>query len=123
MMDELVLGLETTVVGVGVVFLALYSLALIMQLFRRLFYKEPDAAPTVDSLSMTPAPGAQEGDRFSEEVVAAIAAAIAAATGKNADQFTIVGIRSAGQKSAWTASGWRMAGRSELMEKRQEHYR
>jgi glutaconyl-CoA/methylmalonyl-CoA decarboxylase subunit delta len=123
MMDELVLGLETTVIGVGIVFLALYSLALIMQLFRKLFYKEPDAAPTVDNLPMTPAPGVQEGDSFSEEVVAAIAAAIAAATGKTADQFAIVGIRSAEQKSAWTASGWRMAGRSELMEKRQEHYR
>ena len=123
MMDELVLGLETTVVGVGIVFLALYSLSLIMQLFRRLFYKEPDAVPKVDDLPMALAPGGQEGNRFSEEVVAAIAAAIAATTGKTTDQFAIVGIRSAEQKSAWTANGWRMAGRSELMEKRQEHYR
>ncbi len=123
MMDELALGLETTVIGVGIVFLALYSLSIIMQIFRKVFYKEPDADSAPGSASKTPAPAIQEKDEFSEEVVAAIAAAIAVATGKPTDHFAIVGIRNVDQGSAWTASGWRIAGRAELMEKRQEHYR
>jgi glutaconyl-CoA/methylmalonyl-CoA decarboxylase subunit delta len=123
MMDELVLGLETTVIGVGIVFLALYALSLIMVLFRKLFYKEPDALPATDRQTVASGTGTMKQNEFSEEVVAAIAAAIAAATGKSADQFAIVGIRNADQKSPWTASGWKMAGRTDLMEKRQEHYR
>ncbi len=121
MMDELALGLETTVIGVGVVFLALYALSLIMVLFRKLFYKEPEAA--ADTLPVTPVAKPAVQDEFSEEIVAAIAAAIAAATGKTTDQFAIVGIRTSDQRSPWTASGWKLAGRNELMEKRQEHYR
>ncbi len=120
--DQLYLGLETTVIGVGIVFLALYALSVILQIFQRVFYKEPKMDTSSESESNSSFSGS-ENQMISQETVAAIAAAIAVATGKNMNQFSIVGIRQAGEKSAWNPGGWKMAGRTQLMESRQELYR
>ena len=122
MMDNLMLGLETTVIGVGIVFLALYALSLIMLLLRKIFYTEPAVVPAEEAgaaMATTPVSGVDKP----EEIIAAIAAAIAAVTGKSTDQFSIAAVRRQDQQTAWSASGWKMAGRTEIMEKRQEHYR
>jgi sodium pump decarboxylase gamma subunit len=116
--DELILGLQTTVVGMGVVFLTLFALSLILEGFRKMFYEKrsEQAVADLETVSETPGPGAtipQAG-----ELVAVISAAIAASLGTTVSQFRVVGIREGLGKS----SGWKTAGRTELIEKRQEYY-
>ena len=115
------LGIETAVIGMGIVFLALYSLTLILQVFRKIFYQEEIEESLSEEPAATPAASSDLGSQ--EEITAAITAAVASFMDKTSQQISIVGIRAKSeQKSGWTGSGWKMAGRTEMMEKRQEHY-
>lgn len=76
-MEILSEGLKVTVIGMGVVFLALFLLSVILRFFELFFYKE-------ETEVKTPLPEIKEGERLKgregediEEVVLAISAVMA----------------------------------------------
>ncbi len=95
MTSELYLGFKVTVIGISIVFAALYVLQLVMQAMRLLFYKgERAEAPALESTSAA----APAEPAVSRSVLAAISAAIYACFGRRG--ANIVAIRRE-QPSAW----------------------
>lgn len=94
MTSELYLGFKVTLIGMTIVFIALYVLQLVMQAMRLLFYKG-ERAEVVQEPSTTPAP---TDAAVSRSVLAAISAAVYAFLGGRS--ANIIAIRR-DQPSAW----------------------
>lgn len=125
-MDDLVLwGVRVTLIGMGVTFLVLITLAFILGAFKQLFARDrrPTAVPTesIPAGPSTPAvevSGPAEGsDR--QRVVAVIAAAVAAYLGRQVIEINITKVKRIGT----AGSPWQAAGRSENIAARQRLYR
>lgn len=100
--ERIMMGIETTLLGMGVVFLALIVLWAVLSVFRLVFYK-PDgkAAESVPApAEITPAVAQAEAVSTAndEEIVAVITAAIAAMTGKPETSFRVVSFRRTASK-------------------------
>lgn len=97
-----------TVMGLGIVFLTLLFLSVLISQFRHIsklenaFAKKKDAAntaPAAPAVAAAPAPAAEEELADDGELVAVIAAAVAAYEGTSADGFVVRSIRrSAGKR-------------------------
>ncbi len=87
-----------TIIGVGTVFIALIVLALILSQFHRLFGPKPAAGkPTVAPAAAKPSAGPAAVKAGPDgAVIAAIAAAIAAATGRPLSSFRIASVEASG---------------------------
>lgn len=125
-MDRLVLGLQTTVIGMGVVFLALFILAKLMEVPKLLTRPKngavlaPPAAPeAVDGAGAVLPESERSADR--EELVAAIAGALASYLQRPVNTLRILAVNRA-DSPAVSASAWRTAGRQKLMESRLSLY-
>lgn len=108
-MSNIVFGLRVTVIGMGIVFAALYGLQLIMYGMKAVFYKEPTVAAT------TPTPVVEENvetasaSKIPEEVIAAISVAVACFMGGRPGN--VVSIR----KSDNAFTPWKQAARGAAM--------
>lgn len=96
MTSELYLGFKVTLIGMTIVFIALYVLQLVMQAMRLLFYKG-ERAEVVQEPNTPPAPAPAEA-AVSRSVLAAISAAVYAFLGGRS--ANIIAIRR-DQPSAW----------------------
>lgn len=101
--DRVMMGLQTTLLGMGVIFTVLIMLWAVLSVFKLVFYKggktekkvEPIPAPTtVESVPAAPAPAAQND----EEIVAAITAAIAVMLDVPTTSFRVVSFRRSAKK-------------------------
>lgn len=100
--ERVMMGVETTLLGMGVVFLALIILWAVLSVFKLVFYKptgkEAEPAPTPVEVA-SPAPQATVTETAGdEELVAVITAAIAAMTDKPATSFKVVSFRRTASK-------------------------
>ena len=116
-MDELQIGLETAGTGIGVVFAALVSLAVVTTLLGRLFRERQDApeaataAPVATPDAEPASTDAPDESRVDPMMVAAMAAAV---------RFVRRGLGSARgssprQHSSEAPGAWRTQGRQSLM--------
>lgn len=113
-MGTLAFGLEITVIGMAVVFVALYGLALMMEGFK-VFTRKPatQKAPAQPvEVSAAPTPQSQKAADVSPQIIAAITAAL---TVYMEGRFTIRAIRRVGYPAG---SPWTLAGRKDLMDSR-----
>lgn len=101
--DRLMMGLQTTLLGMGVIFVVLIILWAVLSVFKLVFYKgkaekksvEPAPAPAVVERAPTaPTPTAQND----EEIVAAITAAIAVMLDVPQTSFRVVSFRRSAKK-------------------------
>jgi sodium pump decarboxylase gamma subunit len=100
--DEILYGIQVTIIGMGVVFLLLYIISLMLDLMRPLFYKQqtkqPQPAPKAPAQTSQPQDQEQETGR----TIAIIAAAISAASGISTQNIKIRAIRRIPQSTpAW----------------------
>lgn len=103
-----------TILGMGTVFLALIALSLIVSLFP-LIFRQKAPKPVKDKAPLpqlsTVASGASSSAGQGPELVAVIAAAVAAASGRDVSQFRITRIEDAGQAGGFTTPAWGHADR------------
>lgn len=101
--DRLMMGLQTALLGMGVIFVVLIILWAVLSVFKLVFYKgkaeekavEPTPAPAVvESVPAAPAPAAQND----EEIVAAITAAIAVMLDVPQTSFRVVSFKRSAKK-------------------------
>ncbi len=100
--ERVMMGIETTLLGMGVVFLALITLLAVLSVFKLVFYKpegkKVELAPTPVEVAPA-APQIEVSETASdEELVAVITAAIAAMTDKPATSFKVVSFRRTASK-------------------------
>lgn len=98
----LIRGLGTTIIGLSVVFLTLAILAFLiglMKYFKTEEKKLPDTLPTVPEKPKDPEPE-MIPEQDETELIAVIAAAVAASMGTTTDKLRIVSLRRS-EKSAW----------------------
>lgn len=107
-MSQLDYGFQILIVGMGVVFIALFGLSLLMRLFKRLFYDNQEQPS--QRVEQQEEATVEEDARQDHATVAAISAAIAAFMGKPAETFNIVTIKRT------KPSPWATAGRQELLD-------
>lgn len=101
--DRLMMGLQTALLGMGVIFVVLIILWAVLSVFKLVFYKskaeekavEPTPAPAVvESVPTAPTPAAQND----EEIVAAITAAIAVMLDVPQTSFRVVSFKRSAKK-------------------------
>ena len=101
--DRLMMGLQTALLGMGVIFVVLIILWAVLSVFKLVFYKskaeekavEPTPAPAVvESTPTAPTPTAQND----EEIVAAITAAIAVMLDVPQTSFRVVSFKRSAKK-------------------------
>lgn len=106
-MKNMLLGLELTLLGMGVVFAALIALTMVMKLLRH-FSGEKRPGGSL-SKAFEPAATSSMARRTSgptPEVVAAVTAAIAAYLNQPAGSFAVCAVRPVSETgSAWASSG------------------
>ncbi|MDO4731962.1 MAG: OadG family transporter subunit [Bacillota bacterium] len=119
--ETISVGVITTIVGMGVVFSVLVLLALLIALLARLTEGKkkaaPAPAPAPAPVAAAPAPAAVAEGKLSAKTVAAIMAAISAATGKPVEQLKFTAIK----RVHGTQSSWANAGTSEIINTRQNY--
>ncbi|HRW23416.1 MAG TPA: OadG family transporter subunit [Spirochaetia bacterium] len=90
------------VVGIGTVFLCLFALVVMVSVFKAIFVREPKAAPKAEAPA-APAPTAPAVARgLDGAVVAAIVAAVSAASGVPAASLRIASI----ERSGFNTPAW-----------------
>lgn len=101
-LQEFYLGLQVTVVGMGVVFVSLYALQMVMYGMRALFYKEPHKAALATNVPVSPEPVAETVEQagLPKSLVAAISVAVAAYMGGRPGNIIAIRRTSDG-KSPW----------------------
>lgn len=114
-MPSLQLGIETTAIGMGIVFSVLIVLSIITWLLsaivdggiaRKQARQAAKIAAEAPSAPVAAAPEPAQAAGLSAKTVAAITAAISAASGIPANQLRFTAIRrTGGVNSAWSASG------------------
>ncbi|MGI5839203.1 MAG: OadG family transporter subunit [bacterium] len=122
-MDKLVLGMQTTLLGMGVVFVALFVLAKVTEALRLLTRPggaKAAAEPAAADAAESPAPAGET--TAPEELVAVIAAALASYLNRPADSFRILAVSPAEPAAGIPTSAWKTAGRLKLMESRLAAY-
>lgn len=101
--DRLMLGLQTTLLGMGVVFAVLIILWAVLSVFKLVFYKggNEKAAPKAAATSAptpVPTPAPVQAQTDDAELVAAITAAIAIVMDKPQTSFRVVSFRRTASK-------------------------
>lgn len=105
-MNDLIIGIETTLLGMVVVFATLILLYGLLALFKVLFYKESKQSPAKSVLPTEPIVEQVEDQSSDEELVAVITAAIAASLGRSADSLVVRSIYRVPQSTpAWGRVG------------------
>jgi glutaconyl-CoA/methylmalonyl-CoA decarboxylase subunit delta len=100
--NEFYLGIQVTIIGMGVVFAALYGLQMVMVGMKALFYREPAKAPVSVATAVEPAVETIEPEQtgLPTSLVAAISVAVAAYMGGRPGN--VVSIRKLSEgKSPW----------------------
>jgi sodium pump decarboxylase gamma subunit len=100
--NEFYLGVQVTIIGMGVVFAALYALQMVMYGMKGLFYKEPvkATAPALAAVEPVPATVEPAESGLPTSLIAAISVAVAAYMGGRPGN--VVSIRKLGEgKSPW----------------------
>jgi sodium pump decarboxylase gamma subunit len=114
-MENIMLGIRLTIIGMGITFASLYLLSLIVELLHRITSREKkdttQAQPVVDA-KLEPAHTAEAKDQEAAEVVAVIASALAAYLDTAPASVKIRIVR---RQIPSPFSTWSMAGRQELM--------
>lgn len=117
-MERLILGLQTTVIGMTVVFVSLYALSLVMEGLQKL--ATPGTSQTRNPASPPAPPASVEAGTAGEqpeELVAVITAALAAYLQQPAERLQILAVNPVAIPPA-TAAGapglWKTAGRLKL---------
>lgn len=101
-MKDLMVGLELTLLGMGVVFLTLYALTLLMNLLRFSGDRKAEVPRPAAKPASAPAAAHAPGGT-PPEVIAAISAAVAEYLGKPAGSFAVRSVRA--EAPAWAAAG------------------
>lgn len=100
-------SLLITLMSMAIVFLTLLVISFMLDLFKKFFYKEPKKEVKV--VETRPQVEEVQEESNDEELVAVIAAAIAAHTSNSIENINIKSIRRVAQNS----TAWTMAGRNE----------
>lgn len=104
LVDTLLTGLSTTIIGMGIVFITLIFLAFIVSLLKYIESPKKDHAVNKIAVAEMPATEIQEileEEQVEEsELVAVITAAIAASMGTTADKLRVVSLRRS-MKNQW----------------------
>lgn len=109
-METLWFGLNVTVIGFGLVFVALFVLMLIISALGPAFSGQKKKATEAPKVDVAPAaPTLMVAEEDDTEIAAVIAAAVAAATG---GRYAVTAIRRAGTNQGYA---WSSAGRQEQM--------
>ncbi|MFZ5752999.1 MAG: OadG family protein [Bacillota bacterium] len=116
-MDKLLFGLQVSIIGMGVVFVALYFLTFVIRAIElavgKPAGKKPEAqAPVVETVE----PVAVKAQDDEDEISAVIAAALAAFMGSG---YTITSIR---RLPVQPAAAWSSAGRNQVIQERLSMY-
>lgn len=112
MMDRLMAGLITTILGMGITFVALVVLQFVIGLMAKLSTEKPVADPVIetqDDITAEPTNTAASGK--DEELVAAITTAIALQLGTSVSKIVVRNI----EKIEESSSTWQKAGIAEHM--------
>ncbi len=101
--DRLMMGLQTTLLGMGVIFTVLIILWAVLSVFKLVFYKgkteeKVEPAPTPAVAERVPAPEPAPTAQNDEEIVAAISAAIAVMLDVPPTSFRVVSFRRSAKK-------------------------
>lgn len=100
--ERVMLGLQTALIGMGVIFLALIILWAVLSVFKLVFYKpasstEKEEAPAPEVVPVSE-PTQTVAVTDDTELVAVITAAIASMTGKPTTSFRVVSFRHTASK-------------------------
>lgn len=109
--EALTTGLQTTVVGLTIVFSVLIILMLVLMLMKKIFYKEPKKAELVKAKE-APAPvevkAVKETEEDEEELIAVLTAAVAASLNTSTYNLRIKSYRRVNNEApAWNRAGLR----------------
>ena len=97
-LNEFLLGVRVTFIGMGIVFASLYGLQLVMDGFRAVFYKEPQVRNK--PVQQPTEKETENSEALPKDLVAAISVAVACYMGRRPG--TIVSIQRAGiGKTPW----------------------
>ena len=113
--DSLSIGLQTTIIGLIIVFLVLVVLMVVLVAMKYVFAPKTDkkevSAPVVETAKETPVPIQEEDD---EEIIAVLTAAIAASLNTSTYNLKIKSFK----RVANTAPAWNKAGLSDTINSR-----
>lgn len=113
-MEHISTGLVVTIIGMGIVFLVLILLWLVLELMRIIFSKEKkEEISTAENVVQTPVVSTIEQEQDDDELVAVIAAAIAASLGTSTYNLKIASIKRTGEGSPI----WNRAGKQQIINK------
>jgi sodium pump decarboxylase gamma subunit len=125
--ETLALGVQTTVVGLGIVFAVLVILMFftgwLAQIIDSASGPKPPAGgggggrPAAPAPQAAPVPAAPESGALSAQTVAAIVAAVSAFTGKSMEELRFAAIRRTGGMH----TGWSQSAVTELINTRQQY--
>ncbi len=101
--DRLMMGLQTALLGMGVIFAVLIILWAVLSVFKLVFYKggneeAPAKAAATGAPTLAPAPTPVQAQADDAELVAAITAAIAVVMDKPQTSFRVVSFRRTASK-------------------------
>ncbi len=100
-MDKITIGLQVTIIGMGVVFLILILINVALNLMRVVFYKTGGSEKTPERTAASNQAPDQDPDQDQGRLIAVLTAAILAA-GETRAPFRTLSIRALDQKrSAW----------------------
>ena len=115
--ETLQVGVVTTIVGMGVVFVVLIFLAFLTAMLARICTAKKKEKAAASVAASAPTEASAEVNRLDAKVVAAIIAAISAATGKPASQLKFTAIK----RVHGTHTAWADAGTAEIITTRQNY--
>ncbi|HPE88380.1 MAG TPA: OadG family protein [Spirochaetales bacterium] len=90
------------VVGIGTVFLCLFALVVMVSVFKAIFVREPKAAPKAEAPAAPAATAPAAARGLDGAIVAAIVAAVSAASGQPAASLRIASI----ERSGFNTPAW-----------------
>ena len=116
--EALSTGLQTTVIGLVIVFGVLAILMIVLVLMKKIFYKEPakkaEVQPVQAAKPVPAAPAATEAEMDDTELVAVLTAAVAASLNTSTYNLRIQSYRRVGNH----APAWNQAGLQETINSR-----
>ena len=109
--EALATGLQTTVVGLSIVFGVLIILMLVLMLMKKVFYREPAKkaeAPKAAPVEAAPVASVAAKEEDEDELIAVLTAAIAASLNTSTYNLQIKSYRRVDNKApAWNRAGLR----------------
>lgn len=109
--DRLFAGLITTLLGMGITFVSLVVLQIVIQLTAKLAAPKPEKKVSADVVEVSLESSAKKHELHDEEIVAAIATALAVQLKTSVSNIVIRNIEKVGEPS----SSWHKAGLAEHM--------